>query len=677
MHHDLTLLLNIAVVLCVAFVGGLVARRLGMPTLAGYLVAGLVIGPFTPGFVGDIKDISQLAELGVIFMMFGVGLHFSLKDLWEVRGIAIPGAIAQIVIATGLTVAVTHLWGWSLSAGLVVGLAISIASTVVLLRGLADNGLLNTRSGKVTVGWLVLEDLATVAILVIMPALSQGGGSPAKAVSIALFKTGMFAVGMLVIGRRVMPWVLTRIAQTRSRELFILAVMAASLGTAMLAAELFGISLALGAFLAGVVIGESEVSHQVADEALPFQEIFAVVFFVSVGMLVNPATLYNNAGEVLLLTALIVVGKAFTTILLGLVLPAGPTTILVVAAGLSQIGEFSFIVGQTGVALGLITTEQYGLVLAGALVSIVLNPFLFRLIEPAEKLIRSSKFWLKALTWRDEATKDDVDSLPEMSDHVVIIGAGRIGSFLLRVMERLEIPCLLVEVDALRGKAFQERGVPVLFGDASNSEVLNHAQLDSAKSLIVTLPSQSACEMVVGAARALAPELTIVARASTMGGVQRLANLGARDVIHPELEGGLEIMRHTLLGLGYSLERVQQYTDAVRRETYYSTELEAEEIVQLSQLLTAVGHLGLNWVAVSGESPLAGKALGDAKLRSRTGASAVALIRGREIISNPEPEQDLQEGDLVALIGSPTQLSAAESLLQQEAETETETKSNA
>lgn len=667
MHHDLSLLLNITVVLCVAFVGGFVARKLGMPTLAGYLLAGLAIGPFTPGFVGDISDISQLAELGVIFMMFGVGLHFSLKDLWEVRGVAIPGAIAQIVLATGMSVILTRFWGWSLTAGMVVGLAVSIASTVVLLRGLTDNGLLNTAPGKVAVGWLVLEDLATVAILVIMPALAGGSDDMARSVGMAVLKTVIFAGGVLIIGRRAMPWVLTLIARTRSRELFILAVMTVSLGTAMLAAEMFGISLALGAFLAGVVIGESEVSHQVAAEALPFQEIFAVVFFVSVGMLVNPATLVSNATEVALLTLLIVVGKSLTTMMLGVVLPASPRTTLVVAAGLSQIGEFSFIVGQTGVALGLLTQEQYGLVLAGALISIVVNPFLFKLVDPTEKALKANKALWKALTWRgDSLVKSDPPA--EMSDHVVVIGAGRIGMFMIRVMEQLSIKMLVVEADAQRAQELQERGIPVLYGDASNSEILTHAHLDTARSLVVTVPSQSACELIVGSAHDLAPKLSIVARASTVAGIHRLAKHGARDVIHPELEGGLEVVRHTLLSLDYPVEQVQQYTDAVRRETYYSELLEGEEVVMLSQLLTSVGRLGLTWVAMSEGSPLAGKTLGEVRLRSSTGASVVALIRGQEAVSNPGPEYVLQGGDLVALIGKTDQLSAAEELLQQDGE---------
>lgn len=667
MHHDLNLLINIAVVLCVAFVGGLLARHLRMPTLAGYLLAGLAIGPFTPGFVGDIDDIRQLAELGVIFMMFGVGLHFSLKDLWAVRGVAVPGAIGQILLATGMAFVLTRFWGWTTAAGLVVGLAISIASTVVLLRGLTDNGLLNTSHGQVAVGWLVLEDLATVVILVMMPALASADGDLWSGLGAALLKTGLFVAGMLLVGRRFLPFVLTAIARTRSRELFILAVMAASLGTAMLAAEMFGISLALGAFLAGVVIGESKVSHQVAAEALPFQEIFAVVFFVSVGMLANPFSLWQNITQVLLLTLLIIVGKAVTTILLGLVLPAPPKTMLVVAAGLSQIGEFSFIVGQTGVSLGLISAEQYELVLAGALISIILNPFLFHLIPGAEKaLARVGPLW-KGLTWRTNAVAAS-PVLPELEGHVVVVGSGRVGGFLLRVLERLELPLLLVEKEREPAREFQERGLPVLFGDASNSELLTHARLDKARSLIVTVPSQSAAELIVAAARDLAPHLPIVARASTTPGIRRLARHGARDVIHAELEGGLEIMRHALLTLQYSVEQVQQYTDAVRREMYFSEDMdmEGEEVLLLSDLLTSVGRLGLTWVTVSPESGLAGRTIGEIELRKRTGASIVGLIRDRKARTNPGPDVRMEAGDLVGMIGEAHELAAAEQLLQSE-----------
>ncbi len=387
MHHDLLLLATFTMAILTAFLGGWLARKFGFPTLIGYLLAGMAIGPFTPGFVGDLNDISQLAEMGVIFMMFGVGLHFSLRDLWAVRRVALPGAVFQMLIATGIGVLLAQAWGWSLQAGLVLGLAISIASTVVLLRALTENDLLRTQHGKVAVGWLVLEDLATVAILVLLPVLMGGGEFSLANIGLAILKTVIFVALIMLVGARLLPWLLTQIAQTRSRELFILAVVALALGTAFAAAELFGVSLALGAFLAGVVIGESEISHEVGEEVVPFREIFAVLFFVSVGMLVNPAVIVANAGQVIVLSALIIVGKSVITLLLTVFLPASRMTALVVAAGLSQIGEFSFIVGQAGIALGVLSQEQYSLILAGALISILVNPLMFRSIPLAEKVL--------------------------------------------------------------------------------------------------------------------------------------------------------------------------------------------------------------------------------------------------------------------------------------------------
>lgn len=585
MHHDLPLLTNITVALLTAFAGGYLARKVGLPSLVGYLLAGMAIGPFTPGFVGDPHAISQLAEMGVIFLLFGVGLHFSLRDLWRVRRIAIPGAAAQMLLATGIGLVLTQAWGWSLGAGLVLGLAISIASTVVLLRGLADHGLLSTPHGQVAVGWLVLEDLATVGILVLLPALAgESGGASWQNAGLALLKTGLFVGVMLIAGAKLMPWLLTHIAHSRSRELFILAVVALALGTALGAAEFFGVSLALGAFLAGVVIGESDVSHQVAAEVLPFREIFAVLFFVSVGMLVNPATLLDNAGPVLALSVLIVVGKALVTLLLGAVLPASGRTMLVVAAGLSQIGEFSFIVGQAGVALKLLTQEQYGLILAGALLSIVANPLMFKLIPWAERALqRRPMLW--CLLEHGGPTPAPVEH--GLRDHVVVVGYGRVGSHIVSVLERLQVPILVVERDAGRASEFQQRAIPTLFGDAANSEILTHTGLARARALVVTVPDESAAELIVTAARDLAPILPIIARAATRAGVQRLFAQGAHDVIHPELEGGLEVVRHTLLALSYPLDQVQSYLDAVRHDAYDTAVTTPAEQRTLDRLLTA------------------------------------------------------------------------------------------
>ncbi|HMP42412.1 MAG TPA: cation:proton antiporter, partial [Roseiflexaceae bacterium] len=566
MHHEVPLLLNIAIALVAAFAGGLLARRAGLPPIVGYLFAGMAIGPFTPGFVGDIETISQLAELGVIFLMFGVGLHFSFRDLWAVRSVAVPGAAAQMLIATALGFALTQFWGWSVGAGLVLGFSISIASTVVLLRGLMDAGLLNTSHGRLAVGWLVMEDLATVLLLVLLPSFfARSGDSGWLSAGSAILMAGIFIALMILVGSRFAPWLLFQIVHTRSRELFILAVVAIALGTAVGSAELFGVSLALGAFLAGVVLGESSISHQVGAEVLPFRETFAVLFFVSVGMLVNVSYLLANAGQVLILTLLIVVGKSVLTALLGLFFSIPARTILVVAAGLSQIGEFSFIVGQAGVRLGVLTQDQYSLILAGALLSILVNPLMYRLIPHAERFFqRFPAFW-KLLDRHGPSPAPVAEGL---HDHVVIVGYGRVGRHIVTVLQHLGVPLLVVEIDAGRAVEFERQGVSTLYGDAANSEVLDHAGLGRARALVVTLPNEAAAEMVVAAGRQLAPELPIIARAATRSGVGRLTDLGAQDVIHPELEGGLEVLRHTLLALDYPPLDVQQYADAVRRDQY-------------------------------------------------------------------------------------------------------------
>jgi CPA2 family monovalent cation:H+ antiporter-2 len=660
MGHELLLFATITMAVLAAFLGGYVARRLGLPTLVGYLLAGLAIGPFTPGFVGDIGDISQLAEMGVIFMMFGVGLHFSLKDLWAVRSVAIPGALLQTAIATAVGFGLSQLWGWPVSAGLVLGLAISIASTVVLLRGLADNGLLNTHHGKVAIGWLVLEDLATVAILVLLPALVGGTGNVLENVAVAIIKTALFAAVMLFAGVRLLPWLLTRIAFTRSRELFILAVVAMALGTAFGAAELFGVSVALGAFLAGVVVSESDLSHQVGAELVPFRDIFAVLFFVSVGMLVNPAVLIANLGQVLELTLLIIVGKGIITLMLGLILPASGRTMLVVAAGLSQIGEFSFIVGQAGLALGILTQDQYGLILAGSLLSIVVNPLMFRSIPFFEKLLKGVPFLWKQME-RSVATPEPVSH--SLRDHVVIVGFGRVGLHVGRVLDHLGLLYLVVEQDAERAAEMQRAGAHTLFGDAANSEILTHAGLEYAKALVVTTSDETTAELVVAAAHHLAPTLPIIARAGTEEGVRRLAAHGAQYVIHPELEGGLEIVRDTLLVLNYPSAQIQQYVDVVRRDAYQAIHPDGVLHRVLDRVLMAARGVEIAWEPIVAGSPLIGQTLAEANLRAKVGASVIALVRDQQLMPNPKSSTQFHEGDMVGLIGEKDELEAAQRLL--------------
>jgi CPA2 family monovalent cation:H+ antiporter-2 len=663
--HEITLLINIVVALVVAFIGGVIARRIGLPTIVGYLLAGIAIGPFTPGFVGDTDTISQLAELGVIFLMFGVGLHFSLNDLWKVRSVAIPGALGQMLLTTLLAYGLSQWWGWTPAAGIVLGLAISIASTVVLLRGLIDNGLLNTPHGQAAVGWLVLEDIATVLILVLMPTLANTGGNFDWAgLAITLVKAGAFVLLIWFVGRRVITWILLRIAHTRSRELFILAILAITLGTALGAAEWFGVSFALGAFVAGVVVSESPLSHQVGVDVFPFREAFAVLFFVSIGMLVNPIYLLNNMGYVLALTALIVVGKSVMTLLLGFIFPWQGRTALVVASGLSQIGEFSFILGQAGIALGILNRDQYSLILAGALLSITVNPMMFRLINPTEK-------WLQKIpaVWRllDRHGPAPVPVEESIAGHVIIFGYGRVGTYIVNLMERMSIPHLVIASDAERIEELSRRGTPNLYGDASNTEVLTHAGLARARALVVAGPDEASSELIVAATRELAPDLPIVARATTEEGINRLAELGAQDVIHPELEGGLELVRHTLLKLGFPVPEIIRYMDAVRRD-HYDTQIDTQEEHRLlHDLINASGHIEVTWLRLEEGNPLIGETIASANLRARTGASLVAIMRDKHLIANPKSLTQFETHDHIGLIGDKEQIEATERLLSKSA----------
>jgi CPA2 family monovalent cation:H+ antiporter-2 len=659
--HELPLLINITLALLVAFLGGVIARKVGLPTIVGYLLAGIVIGPFTPGFVGDVETIRQLAELGVIFLMFGVGLHFSIADLWRVRDIAIPGALLQTAVATLAGLGLTQLWGWPVVAGVILGLAVSVASTVVLLRGLMDHSLLNTSHGQAAIGWLVMEDILSVLILVLMPILVQDEANfDWGAVGLTLLKAGAFVAIMFFLGVRLIPWVLDRIARTRSRELFVLGVLAVILGTAMGASELFGVSLALGAFVAGAMISESHLSHQVGADVFAFRESFSVLFFVSVGMLVNPVFLWQNVGQVASLTLLVVFGKAIIVLLLGLLIPRPARTFIVIAVGLSQIGEFSFILGQGGLSLGLLEADQYSLILAAALISMTVNPFLYRLIPGMEgRLRRAPGLWRRLEVHR---SPPEVDK-PTLADHVVIVGYGRIGKHLVDVLQELRVPLLVMESEMGRFAALGARNVAALYGDVANSEVITHAHLERARILIVTVPEESAAKIIVASARELNPELPIVVRAATEEGVHQLAASGANHIVHPELEGSLEMVHHTLLRLGFPLREVHEYAEAVRRDRYDLRVSTADEHRSLHDLVSAADSIEIAWLSLGEESPLAGKSLQDANLRSRSGASVVAILRQGELIANPKSSTVFQGRDRVGLIGEEEQIEVARSLL--------------
>lgn len=664
MDHDVTLIATVAMGIVAALLCGVIARRIGLPVIVGYLVGGVLVGPSTPGFVADDTAALQFAELGVIFMMFGVGLHFSLRDMSSVKTVAVPGALVQMTLATGVGwLVATQLWGWSNSAGLVLGLAVSIASTVVLLRGLTDRGRLNTTGGRTAVGWLVLEDLATVAILVLLPAVVGDGGS-ASDIAWALAKAVIFVALVLVAGVRLLPWLLTLIARTRSRELFMLAVVSLAAGTAYGAYELFGVSFALGAFLAGVVMGGSAIRHQVEAEVLPFRDIFAVLFFVAVGMQVDLDVVVEQWDKVLVLAAIVVIGKTVITLLMSFAMPRAGRDLAVVAAGLSQIGEFSFIVGQAGVKLDLIDNDQYALIVAAAMVSIMVNPLMFNSIPRLERTLLRLPYVGTRMRRAQPGIEIDDDVL---RDHVVVVGYGRVGRQTAAVLHDLGLSLLVVDIDATNVEDAEADGLLALFGDASNSDILHHAGLAHARALVVTLPNQTAAELVVATASEQSPDLPIIARAGTLNGVSRLASLGARQVVNPEFESGLEMVGQTLVELRYPPSRVQPYIDAVRREGVNGRFDGAGDAVSttstLDQLLTTVDEVNIAWRAVPPGSPLIGRTLGSTDIRHLTGASVVAILRAGEIVPNPSADDVLAAGDLLGFIGTSGEVTAAERLL--------------
>lgn len=659
---NLNLLIEITIALAAAFIGGLLARRVGLPTIVGYLLAGVAIGPFTPGFVSDVDTISQLAELGVIFLMFGVGLDFSLKDLWRVRDIAISGALLFMAAVGGLAYLLSQTWGWSPQAGLVLAFALGNASTVVMMRGLIDNSLLNTTHGQAAVGLQVMQDLVTVFLLVLLPVIGGGtGGIDWSAMGLTLLKAVLFLALALVAGNRLFPWLFRLILHTRSRELFILTVLAVSLGTALGSAYLFGVSLALGAFVAGAVISESPLSYQIGADVLPFREAFAVLFFVSIGMLVNPVYLYHNLGSVIILTLLIIVGKSLLATLMGGLYARPAKTALVIAAGSSQIGEFSFILGQTSLALGMITRDQYALILAGALLSIAFNPFMFRTMDSFERLLkRTGGFW----RWLDRHGPAPAPVTDSLQGHVVIIGYGRVGKHLVNVLKTLDIPILVIENNLERVEELNQIGVITLYGDASNSEVLRYARLESARLLVVTTPNDPSNQMIVTAAHDLNPTLMIISRAATVEGVDTLSKGGAQVVIQPELEGGLHLLRHTLLELGFPLEEVHKYAEAVRADHYDAQVNTPDEHRLLHQLLTSMHNIEVTWIDLTDGNPIVGQSLAQANLRARTGASIVAIIRKGALIPNPKSSTIFETGDRLGVIGEVEQIELFENLIQ-------------
>jgi CPA2 family monovalent cation:H+ antiporter-2 len=533
LHHT-SLIATIVAGLGLAFIFGAIANRLKLPVLVGYLLAGVLVGPFTPGYVADQELAPQLAEIGVILLMFGVGLHFSLKDLMAVKNIAIPGAVVQIAAATVMGLGLAVALGWSVGAGIVFGLALSVASTVVLLRALQERRLIETGRGKIAVGWLIVEDLAMVLALVLLPALSgvlggeapaPGPGGVAGAFAITIGKVVAFVAFMLIVGRRVIPWILHRIAHTGSRELFRLAVLAIALGVAFGSAALFGVSFALGAFFAGMIMAESELSQQAANETLPLRDAFAVLFFVSIGMLFDPSVLLREPLAVLATLAIIVVGKSIAALVIVLAFRRPMSTALTISVSLAQIGEFSFILAGLGVSLKLLPDNGRDLVLAGAILSILVNPLLFA--------------WLDRILPKMIAKEREAAGEPPLTavakPHALLIGYGRVGKAVAEGLKG-KTPLVVIEDDPERAEELRKAGYETIGGNAVKPEVLLKAGLDKATHLFVAVPNPFEAARIIEQARAANPKCEIIARAYTDADVLLLKQMGATHALIGEEE---------------------------------------------------------------------------------------------------------------------------------------------
>ncbi len=525
MDHNISLITTLAAGFGIALILGFLAERIRVPALVGYLVAGIIIGPGTPGFVADVQLASQLSEIGVMLLMFGVGLHFSLDDLLAVKRIAVPGAVVQMGLATLLGMAVAWGWDWSWGSGLIFGLSLSCASTVVLLKALESRGVLESMNGRIAVGWLVVEDLATVLVLVLLPPLAGvlGGSEAAHAAAAkplwitigqTLLQVGAFLALMLVAGRRVLPWMLWQVSRTGSRELFTLAVVASAIGIAYGAAALFSVSFALGAFFAGMVMRESEFSHRAAEESLPLRNAFSVLFFVSVGMLFDPAILVEQPWHVLAVLAIIIFGKSVAALALVLAFRYPLNTALIVSASLAQIGEFSFILAGLGLSLGLLPAEGMSLVLAGALISIALNPVLFATVEPVRKWILQRSEFARSLDRRT----DPYAELPMSTErkylegHVVLVGYGRVGKRIASALEARGIPYVVAEQNRELVEKLRKQGVAAVSGNAADPAVLIQAHIAEAAMLVVATPDPLNVRQMAETARTLNPDIEIVLR---------------------------------------------------------------------------------------------------------------------------------------------------------------------
>jgi Kef-type potassium/proton antiporter, CPA2 family (TC 2.A.37.1) len=638
---------DIILVVVAALVCGLLARRLGQPLILGYIVGGVLLGPHTGGVtVSSVHEIEMLAEIGVALLLFGIGLEFSLSDLRPVRGVALVGTPVQIglIVAYGWGIGLWFGWDWGPSLWL--GALLSLSSTMVILKTLESQGLMGTLSSRVMIGMLIVQDLAVVPMLVILPILGELGGDALGGMALlgwAVFKASAFLGLMILVGARVIPWLMKRVARTNSSELFLVTTSAMALGIGY-GTYLFGLSFAFGAFVAGLVISESDYSHHALSSILPLRDLFGLLFFASVGMLLDPGFLFGHWKSILLLVGLTMAGKS--VVCAGLARAFGYVNIVPLAVGLTmfQVGELSFLLAKVGREAGALNPEQYGLILSTAIVTMILTPPASRLAGP---LYRVQRRFFRREPVQSVNVHDD-----SLHDHVIVVGGGRVGVFLARVLAGADVHYVVMEAEHRAFEALKDRGVPVIYGDATQRAVLEAAHPGQARLLMVTVPAFSVVRQVVELTRSLAPDLGIVARADGMEQMRRMRELGANQVVQPTLETGLEFARKALRCLGLPPGAVQRFADAVQSGDYAALAGDGGLQASLHQL-EALRAVEIIWRRVAQGGPLEGKSIAGLGIRGRTGVSVVGVLRAGLMLPNPDIHMPLEADDMLALIGGP------------------------
>ena len=633
---------DIVIIVIAALIGGLIAQKFRQPLVLGYILAGVAIGPFTGGItVSDAHEVEKLAEIGVALLLFALGLEFSLRELKPVKYVALIGGPIQILLTIGYGYLVGRWLGWDNGPALWLGGLVSLSSTMVILKTLMAQGMMGTLSSRVMIGILIVQDLAVVPLMILLPQLTNpASGLPL--LGLAFVKSVVFLVLMLLLGTRLLPRLLAMIARGNSRELFLLTITAIGLGIGY-ATYLAGLSFAFGAFVAGMVLSESDYGHQALSDIIPLRDLFGLLFFTSVGMLLDPIFLMTYWSEILQLVALIALGKGL--ILAGIVRGFGYGNVIPLAVGLGmfQIGEFSFVLGQVGFSGGFLDKNQHSFILSATIISMLMTPLLSGMTAPLYGIKRRL---------RKNDLLETVNLPPGgLHNHIVIAGGGQVGQHIAYILRQLNVPFVIIELGHRSIEQCKKKGYPAIYGDAGHEIVLEAANLSDAKQLLVTIPHITTTETIVRYVHRCYPELKIVVRSVGAEQMEALYEDGVYMVILPELEAGLEIARQALLNLKLPITEIQRFTDAARRDHYHHEYEDQAEIKNIRQLKNAHDLLELRWEELNDESLLIGRTLRQLDMRKMTGASVVGVLRQGKFIANPSPDLTFKSGDMVALIG--------------------------